>query len=196
MSDEVQLERIKRNWEMFVNLCHRLSDDALNRLIESFGDRAIMCPASPRLDQYGAEPGGMVSHVLQVTSIMRTLNDALEMNLPVASILKVGLLHDLGKVGDLEFNYFIDQDSDWHREKLGQVYKYNENITKVSVSHRSLFLLQHFGVKLSNDEWLAIQLAQGSHFEENRFYVGHEPSLALLLQQAKQQVIHQVRNSK
>ena len=90
----------------------------------------------------------------------------------------------------MEQDYFIDQDSDWHREKLGQMYKYNEDLNKMSVSHRTLFLLQHFGIELAKDEWLAIQLAQGSHFEENRFYVGHEPTLALLLQQAKATTIH------
>jgi hypothetical protein len=126
---------------------------------------------------------------------MRTLNKALGTKVPISSILKVGLLHDIGKLGDLETDYFVEQDSDWHREKLGQLYKYNEDLEKMSTSHRSLYLLQHFGVNLTKDEWLAIQLAQGSHFEENRFYVGHEPSLALLLQHAKQQVIHRNRTS-
>ena len=60
----------------------------------------------------------------------------------------------------------------------------------MSVSHRTLYLLQHYGVTLSDDEWISIQLAQGSHFEENRFYVGSEPTLAILLQQAKCMVVH------
>ena len=60
----------------------------------------------------------------------------------------------------------------------------------MSVSHRTLWLLQHYGVVLTNDEWLAVQLAAGFHFEENRFYVNSEPSLALLLQQAKAVTIH------
>ena len=153
-----------------------------------------MCPASTKLDQFDASPGGLVRHALQVTAIMRTINDALGYNIPLASILKVGLLHDLGKVGDIDNRYFVEQDSTWHQEKLGQMYKFNENLNKMSVSHRTLWLLQSFGITLTNDEWLAIQLAQGSHFEENRFYVGHEPTLGLLLQQAKATVIHQQKN--
>jgi hypothetical protein len=116
---------------------------------------------------------------------MRKINDSLGFNLSLASILKVGLLHDIGKVGDLENEYFIEQDSDWHIEKLGQVYKFNDKIDKMSISHRSIYILQRFGVTLSKDEWLAIQLAQGSHFEENRFYVDNEPTLAILLQISK-----------
>ena len=70
------------------------------------------------------------------------------------------------------------------------MYKYNEDIQKMSISHRTLFLLQSFGINLSEEEWIAIQLAQGSHFEENRFYARNEPTLALILQQAKALAIH------
>ena len=154
-----------------------------------------MCPASTRTDQYGAYPGGMVQHALEVTSTLRTLNTSLELGLSTAAIIKVGLLHDIGKVGGLEEDNFLEQDSDWHREKLGQLYKYNDALNKMSTSHRTLFLLQHYGVSLSLDEWLAIQLAQGSHFEENRFYVGHEPTLAVILQQAKSFTIHRTKGT-
>ena len=191
----MSVDNIESNWKTYEKLCRRLSDDSLNSLLDTLGERVIMCPATPRTDQHNCEPGGLVQHSLDTTIMMRTLNESLGFNLPVASVLKVGLLHDIGKVGDLENDYFIDQDSDWHREKLGQHYKYNEDLQKMAVSHRSLCLLQHFGVKLTTEEWLAIQLAQGSHFEENRFYVGAEPSLALLLQLAKRSTIHKTRSS-
>ena len=187
-------EKLQTNWETFSKLCGRLSDDGINKLLETLDERLVLCPASPRENQYGAYPGGMIEHVLQVTSNMRNLAQAYNVDVPIASILSVGLLHDIGKVGNLEEDYFIEQDSDWHREKLGQMYKYNEDLNKMSVSHRTLWLLQRFGVTLTNDEWLAVQLAQGSHFEENRFYVGHEPTLAMLLQQAKAMTIHQAKN--
>ena len=181
---------LQNNWERFEKLCRRLSDHHINELLDKLGERLVMCPASPREDQPGCYPGGLIEHMLETTVVMRTLNDAYALEVPISSILKVGLLHAIGKVGNLTQDYFVDQPSDWHREKLGQLFKYNEEIPRMSVSHRTLFLLQHFGVTLTSDEWLAIQLAAGSHFEENRFYVGSEPSLALILQQAKQAVIH------
>ena len=127
------------------------------------------------------------------TMKMRNLSNALGWNIDQISIIKAGLLHDLGKVGDINSSLYVEQDSDWHREKLGQMYKFNENTPKMSVSHRTLYILQHFGICLTNDEWLAVQLAGGSHFEENRFYVGSEPSLALLLQQAKAIINHEMK---
>jgi len=193
---EIEVERIKSNWETYAKLVSKSGKPGIENLLDVLGERLCMCPASTRVDQYGPYPGGVIEHVLDVTATMRKLNAALETGLPITSILAVGLLHDLGKVGDLETDYYVEQNSQWHREKLGQFYKYNEELNKMSVSHRTLYLLQHFGVSLTGDEWLAIQLAQGSHFEENRFYVGHEPTLALVLQQAKQFVIHQAREIK
>jgi len=189
----ISVETLEKNWKKFDKLCRRLSDEGLNNLLDALGDRIVMCPASPREDGYGCYPGGMVEHSLDVTARMRTLNDAMDLGLHPMQILKVGLLHEIGKVGDLDKPYFVDQDSDWHRDKLGQLYKFNEDLNKMSLSHRVLYLLQHFGVTLSAEEWLAIQLSRGSHFEENRFYVGHEGTLGLLLQQAKAMSIHMSR---
>ena len=187
---ELSVKELQSNWETYEKLCSKAVKDGMSDLLAALGERLVMCPASPREDQYGAYPGGMIEHSLKVCATMRNLNKSLGFDLPVGSVLKVGLLHDIGKLGDLSNEYFVEQDSSWHREKLGQFYKFNENLNKMSVSHRTLWLLQHFGIELNNDEWLAIQLAQGSHFEENRFYVGHEPTLALLLQQSKALTIH------
>lgn len=181
----MESEQLEKNWNTFDSLCRRLSDHNLNKLLDELGQRLVMCPASPRTDGPGCYPGGLVERALQVTSSMRKLNDALGFEVPVASILKVGLLHEIGKVGDLEGDHFLDQDSDWHREKLGQYYKYNEDLAKMGYSHRTLFLLQHYGVSLSRDEWEAILTGQGLHLEENRFYAGTKSNLTRLLAAAR-----------
>lgn len=186
----LDIDKIESNWQTYEKLLKRLCDDNLNNLLDNLADRLCTCPASMKIDQYGCTPGGLIQHSLDVTATMRNLNDSLELGLTVSSILKTGLLHDIGKIGDIENDYFLSQESEWHREKLGQMYRYNENIQKMSLSHRSLFLLQHYGVVLTEAEWIAIQLAQGSHFEENRFYARSEPTLGLILQQAKSLSIH------
>ena len=190
MTESICAEDIEKNWVTYEKLCGRLCDAGVNSLLETMGERIIMCPSSTRIDSHGCHPGGMIKHSLDVTAKMRTLNESLCLNVSVSSILKAGLLHDIGKVGDDTHDLFLEQDSSWHRDKLGQMYKYNEDIQKMSVSHMSLYTLQRFGVNLTKDEWLAIQLAQGSHFEENRFYVHNEPTLALLLQQSKSVISH------
>ena len=186
-----QMENMKAHWEKYTALSEKLKDENIDIMLEMLGERVLMCPASQRETEHGSHPGGLVEHSLKVAYAMKSINEALNMGVSTASILKVGLLHEIGKIGDEESSLFVDQDSDWHREKLGQNYKYNENLQKMSVSHRTLYLLQKFGVKLSQDEWIAIQIAPGSHYEENRFYVNAEPAIAILLQKAKSLVIHQ-----
>jgi hypothetical protein len=186
----LNLDQIEKNWSVFEKLCERFSDNNLSKLLSALGERISTCPASSRISMYGAYPGGLIEHVLDVTSSLRKINEAHNLGLDTSSILKVGLFHDLGKIGDLDRDYFVSQDSNWHRETLGQMFKFNEDLEKMSISHRSLFLLQSFNIQLTNDEWIAIQIASGSHFEENRFYVGSEPTLALALQQAKSMTIH------
>ena len=193
MSEDIN--KVQKNWEMYEKLLRRLSDDNINRMIDTIGERLCLSPASTRLTDYNANDGGLIEHLMSVTSQMRNINSSVDLKIPVASILKVGLLHDIGKIGNLTTPLFCDQTSEWHRDNLGQMYKYNDEIQKMSASHRTLFLLQHFGVTLSEEEWIAIQTSGGSHFEENRFYVGSEPTLALILQQAKAIAIHLKKNS-
>lgn len=178
-------EQIESNWNTFESLCNRFGDAGLGRLLDELGQRLAECPSSPRLDGPGCHPGGLIDVTLRVTSMMRKLNEALDEKVRTPSILKVGLLHDLGKVGDVETDHFLEQTSDWHRDKLGQLYRYNEEMPKMGYSHRTLWLLQHYGVTLTREEWEAIYVAGGLHLEENRFYANTQSRLTRLLAAAR-----------
>lgn len=187
---KISIDTIEQNWKKYEKILGRLSDENISRMIDSLGERLAICPVGRSKAEAGSYPGGLIEHSLKVASTMRKLNESLDFNLPMQSILKVSLLHDIGRVGDETSDLLVEQDSDWHREKLGQNYKFNEDLPKMSVSHRTLYLLQKFGIQLTRDEWVSIQISGGSHFEENRFYVGSEPSLAILLQKSKSLVFH------
>ena len=167
----MDIQRIENNWETFTQVLGRLNDDNIGLMLDSLGERIAACPSSMKVDQPGCHPGGLVENSLEVTSVMRSLNDALDYGYQIQSLIKVGLLHDIGKIGNLEKEYFLPQESEWHREKLGQMFIYNPDLQKMSVTHRTLYILQNFGVSLSEEEWIAIQISSGTHFEENRFYV-------------------------
>lgn len=186
----MDIQRIENNWETFTQVLGRLNDDNIGLMLDSLGERIAACPSSMKIDQPGCHPGGLVENSLEVTSVMRSLNDSLDYGYQIQSLIKVGLLHDIGKIGNLDKEYFLPQESEWHREKLGQMFVYNPDLQKMSVTHRTLYILQNFGVSLSEEEWIAIQISSGTHFEENRFYVGSEPTLALCLSHAKQIVNH------
>jgi len=186
------IDNVKTQWETFKKLTAKLDNDNINKLIEELGERIILCPYNQRDSEPCSHPGGLIRFSLELASAMRNLSKSFNMSIETSSIIKVSLFHAIGKIGDLNNEMYIVQDSDWHREKLGQIYKINELIDKMSTTHRSLFLLQNYGVFLTREEWVAIQTSSGSHFEENRFYIGHEPSLAILLQTAKRMIEHNI----
>jgi len=178
---------IENLWSTYQKLAGRINREGISLMLEELGERIVMCSASTDEQGKGCGPGGLIEVTLAVTSKMRTLAKALELDISPESIVIVGLFHGIGSVGDRKNHYLVEQDSDWHRKK-GIHYKYNEKLPKSPVSHRSLQLLQEFGVKLTSEEWAAIMLSSGLHREENRFYLGSEPKLAILVTQARQWV--------
>jgi hypothetical protein len=135
-----------------------------------------------------ASPGGLVEHSLNTFKIARKLVEVAGTSINTESLAVVCLLHEIGKIGDDEKDYFVAQDSSWHRER-GQVYTYNPDLPKMTHEHRTLFLLQANGINLSMDEWIAILTQRGTATEENRFYMGCENNLAIILQSAVRMAI-------
>jgi hypothetical protein len=156
----------------------------VEKLIEFLGERLVMCPGSIYQKQSWSRPGGLIDYSLNVALTMTKISKALNKTIPEKSIFMVAFFHNIGMVGDLEEDYLIPQKSDWHI-KQGMLYAYNEKLRKSIISHRSLFLLQSFGISLTHDEWTAISISGGLHKDENKFYIGAEPSLATLLIQAR-----------
>jgi hypothetical protein len=179
-------EEIAANFDKFRSLCERLADrsTAALALVDHFAERLALCPASGRKEYHLAEPGGLVDHSLRVLGNAMKLCKAFEYNLPKDSLIIACLFHDIGKLGDLEQEYYLPQDSDWHRDKLGEMYKHNKDIKYMTVPHRGVWLCQHFGLKLTQDEWLAIMLNDGWVLQENKAYCLKEGTLVSVVQTA------------
>ena len=101
------------------------------------------------------------------------------------TLLTVSLLHDLGKLGTTDEKYYLDQQSQWHRDK-GMLYEINPKLQHMSIPHRSLFLAQEHNVLLANEAYLAILLHEGQLDDANKSYKYKEPTLAIILQYAVQ----------
>jgi len=179
-------EKIQSNFELFYKLSQKDEErsDLYSFFIETLGDRLALCPYSGR-DEYGwATPGGLITYSLGVLNSLRRENDAHDLNLTVSSMVTTSLFHAIGKVGDLEEDLFVPEDSKWHQEKLGQFYKYNERIGKMTVEHRSIWLLNQIGARLSRDEFLAILLSAGALSDDSKFYLSSQPVLSIALNNA------------
>lgn len=183
-------EKIISNFEMFQKILSKTGDraSALSEFISRHGERIATCPSHNLVKRTTSAPGGLVEHSLNTFKIARKLVEATGVNVSSESLAIVCLLHEIGKIGDDEKDYFIAQDSSWHRER-GQVYTYNPDLPKMTHEHRTLYLLQSNGVHLTMDEWIAILTQRGTASEENRFYAGCENNLAVILQSAVRMAI-------
>ena len=178
-------EKIISNFEMFQKILTKTGHraPAIGEFINKFGERIAVCPSHNLEKRTTSAPGGLVEHALNTFRIARKLVEATSVSVNPESLAIVCLLHEVGKIGDNDKDYFVPQSSSWHRER-GQVYTYNPDIPKMTHEHRTLFLIQSCGISLSMDEWIAILTQHGTASEETRFYAGCENNLAVILQSA------------
>lgn len=180
-----ELQKAIENIEVFKKLItDKVTDtsrkNGLLALVDKVEETLILAPASTRTEFHGAFAGGLVDYSLKVVKTMGALNRAYEANLGTESIVVTGLFHDIGKCGNGEREYFLPKNSEWHN-KQGIMYEVNPDLPNMTVSLRSLYLLQNFGVKLTADEHYAISSIKDRSESQ---VVTNEPMLALVLQQA------------
>ena len=178
MNEELILEL----YEKYHSLLKRVFDsEKIDQMFESLGDRIALCPLS-HIEDKGGAPGRLVEFSLQVAQKAKSLCEDSSL---IKSIIRVSLVHELGRLGSIDHNLYIEQDSSWHREKLGQTYKFNEDCPRMNIGHRSLYLLQHYGIDLSQEEWIAVLVSQGTHLDESKYYGSHSQMLSSILQYAR-----------
>ena len=177
-------EKIFENLSLFRTLIESKLEDrapACLALVDALGENLALCPASSRTQYHAAYPGGLVEHSLCVLSNARTLVKAFGHTVDRKSLILATLFHDIGKVGMVVdgtvIDFYLPQTSQWHAER-GEVYKINESLPYMTTQHRSIYLMQQFGIKLSHDEFLAIMLNDGFVDPNNKPYCLKEPVLA------------------
>jgi hypothetical protein len=173
-------EEIQHNWGNLRQLIDATFSgerlERLNEMYDFFEERMCLAPASGREHFHNAHPGGYVEHVLHITQFSYQIyklwkqNGATIDNFTVEELLFAALHHDLGKVGNLVEDNYIENDSDWHRKNQGLIYKHNPNIDYMTITDRACWLLQHFGVKMTETEFIGMRLADGLYEEANKSY--------------------------
>ena len=176
--------------------------ERLNEMYDFLEDRIIVAPASGKEHYHNAYVGGYVEHVLHVASLALKINklwkeNGAHINYTNEELVFAALHHDLGKVGDLEGEYYSPNDSDWHRKNQGLIFKHNDDIQYMTVTDRAIFLLNHFGVKMSKWEYIGLRLTDGMYEEANKsYYTGYihatrlRSNIAYVLHQADMMATH------
>ena len=203
---ELTPEQIQHNWGNLRQLIdaeftgERL--EKLNEMYDYFEERMMFAPASGKEHYHNAHAGGYVEHVIHVTTSAIQIKQLWEkngatINFTDEELVMAALHHDLGKIGDLAEDYYTPNDSDWHRKNQGLVYKHNGNLQFMTVTDRALFLLQHFGITISENEYIGLMLTDGLYEEANKsYYIGYtadrslKTNIAYILHQADMMATH------
>ena len=203
---ELSIKEIEHNWKKLRDIIENTFDDDrlinLNKMYDYFEDRMCMAPASGKEHYHYAHVGGYVEHVLHIIDYSLQIKGTWEkngatINFTDEELIFAAMHHDLGKVGDLEHDYYIPNDSDWHRKNQGMLFKHNPKIEYMTVTDRALWLLQHFGVSMTQNEFIGLRLTDGMYEEANKsYYVAYQPerqlrsNIAYILHQADMLATH------
>ena len=174
-------EQIVESYEKYIGLIEKyFAPHNATELHAALGARIAVAPRGLTLEE-GGFSGGLVDYALRLARNTKNFASVADQK----SMVRVALVHELGKLGDDENDQFISQESSWHREKLNQHFKYNEKCEKMSFVHRTLYFLSKCGFQLSTDEWIAILTSSGLHSEEARFYARDNHVLSSMMQACK-----------
>lgn len=172
-------ERIVENVEKFYGFIDKYitgdRKDQLREFYKSIEEVLSLSPASTKVDNHNCFPGGYLDHVLRVTEaalIFEKVWDRFghKKEYTTEELVFSALNHDLGKLGTNENPVYVKNDSQWHVEKLGLHYKWNPDLKYMRIQDRSLYALQEAGIRVSENEFLAIKLHDGLYDESNKAY--------------------------
>ena len=171
-------------------------------MYKHYEERMMFAPASGTAHFHNCFIGGYVEHVLHITKISQELFKlynqlGAHIDYTEEEVVFAAMHHDLGKVGDLENDYYVPNDSKWHIENQGKYYKRGKDLNYMTVTDRAIYLLNHFGLKMSENEYLALRLTDGMYEEANKtYYMSYNPdwglksNIAYILHQADMMATH------
>ena len=174
-------DQIKTNWDKLISTIKDTFEEGSERrekllkMYHYFEERMMFAPGSGKIHYHNAFPGGYVDHILNVIRTCLRIHQVykdmgMKMDYTEKEVIFCAMHHDLGKIGDLKNEYYIPNESEWHRKNQGKIYNHNDKLHYMNVTDRTFWLLQHFGVTISEHEFLGIKLADGLYEEGNERY--------------------------
>ena len=171
-------EQIQKNYDKHLKIVDTYIGDrkeSIKSMINHMEDTYVMAPASGKSWYHSAFAGGYVDHVNRVVEYavkQSRLYKEMGGNVDYTEeeLVFAALFHDLGKLGDGEQPNYIPQTDKWRQDKLSEMYTNNPDLDFMLIPDRSLFILQKFGVRVSQKEFLGIRLHDGVFDEANKAY--------------------------
>jgi hypothetical protein len=143
--------------------------------MEELGANLMLSPASGNINYHNAYEGGYIDHVMNVARnslrMMKLYQDAGGyVDFTQEELLFAAFHHDLGKLGSKGKLHYVINTSDWHVKNQGKLFVSNPELSFLTHTDRTFFLLQEYGIKYNETEYFGIKLTDGLYDEDNEKY--------------------------
>ena len=174
-------QELEGNYNKFIEILKKyFTGERLEKLLfmyspDELGLNLTVSPASGNKNYHNAYDGGYIDHIFNVCKNALKVKELFvsaggKVDFTDEELLFAALHHDLGKLGIKGELHYVANDSDWHIKNRGEYYKRNENITFMSITDRTFFTLNHYGISHNEKEYFGIKLTDGLFDEDNEKY--------------------------
>ena len=172
---------LKQNYDKFLAIVNKyFTGERLEKLLfmysdDELGGNLMVSPASGNKNYHNAYDGGYIDHIFNVCKNALKMKKTFEeaggvCDFTEEELIFVALHHDLGKLGTKEELHYAPNDSKWHVENRGELYKRNEKNSFMAITDRTLFTLSQYGIAINENEYFGIKLTDGLYDEDNEKY--------------------------
>jgi hypothetical protein len=172
---------LKQNYDKFLAIVNKyFTGERLEKLLfmysdDELGGNLMVSPASGNKNYHNAYEGGYIDHIFNVCKNALKMKKTFEeaggvCDFTEEELLFVAIHHDLGKLGTKEELHYAPNDSKWHIENRGELYKRNEKNSFMAITDRTLFTLSQYGIAINENEYFGIKLTDGLYDDDNEKY--------------------------
>ena len=174
------------NYERFIGIIKKyFTGERLEKLLHMYseaelGTNLTISPASGSKHYHNAYVGGYIDHIFNVCKNSMKMKELFisqggVVDFTDEELIFCALHHDLGKLGIKGQIHYLPNDNDWQIKNQGKIFKTNDNISYMTLTDRTFFTLNHYGISYNENEYFAIKLTDGMYDEDNEKYLkGHD----------------------
>jgi hypothetical protein len=173
---------LKANYEKFIAIVKKyITGDRLDKVLfmysdDELGGNLMVSPASGNVGYHNAYEGGYIDHIFNVCKNALKMKDLFitqggTQDFTDEELIFCALHYDLGKLGTKNHLHYIPNDSDWHVKNRGDVFMKNPANQYMTLTDRTFFTLQDYGIKINENEYFGIKLTDGMYDEDNQKYL-------------------------
>ena len=175
-------QELKANYDRFIGIIKKyFKGERLEKLLhmyseEELGINLTISPASGSKHYHNAHIGGYIDHIFNVCKNSMKMKELFiaqggVVDFTDEELIFCALHHDLGKLGIKGELHYLPNDNDWQIKNQGKLFKSNDKITYMTLTDRTFFTLNEYGISYNEKEYFGIKLTDGMFDEDNQKYL-------------------------